>query len=67
MGRGSLGVGLALCAFVSGCAGGQIPVVKPGEWPVYARDPGGMRHSPLTQVNRDNDYVMAFSLSRGRK
>jgi glucose dehydrogenase len=28
--------------------------VKPGEWPAYARDPGGMRHSPLTQVNRDN-------------
>src|SRR5919202_2421781 len=25
-----------------------------GEWPAYARDPGGMRHSPLTQVNRDN-------------
>jgi glucose dehydrogenase len=86
--------------------------VKPGEWPAYARDPGGMRHSPLTQVNRDNvgqlelawtylpagaqatpmtyevrgtqyvvisegghgklgatlgDYVMAFSLPRGRK
>ena len=24
------------------------------EWPAYARDPGGMRHSPLTQINRDN-------------
>jgi glucose dehydrogenase len=54
MGRASLDVGLALCALVSGCAGSQIPVVKPGEWPAYARDPGGMRHSPLTQVNRDN-------------
>ena len=27
---------------------------KSGEWPAYARDPGGMRHSPLTQINRDN-------------
>jgi quinoprotein glucose dehydrogenase len=28
--------------------------VKSGEWPAYARDPGGMRHSPLAQINRDN-------------
>lgn len=25
-----------------------------GAWPAYAQDPGGMRHSPLTEVNRDN-------------
>jgi quinoprotein glucose dehydrogenase len=24
------------------------------EWPAYARDPGGMRHSPLRQINRRN-------------
>jgi glucose dehydrogenase len=52
--RASVGPGLALCALLSGCAGSTIPTVKPGEWPAYARDPGGMRHSPLTQVNRDN-------------
>jgi glucose dehydrogenase len=46
--------GVALCALLSGCAGGTIPTVKPGEWPAYARDPGGMRHSPLAHVNRDN-------------
>ncbi|WP_394846722.1 pyrroloquinoline quinone-dependent dehydrogenase [Pendulispora brunnea] len=25
-----------------------------GEWPAYGRDPGGARHSPLTQIDRDN-------------
>jgi quinoprotein glucose dehydrogenase len=25
-----------------------------GEWPCYGRDPGGMRHSPLTQLTRQN-------------
>ncbi len=24
------------------------------EWPYYGHDPGGMRYSPLTQINRDN-------------
>ncbi len=24
------------------------------EWPAYARDQGGMRHSPLTQIDRSN-------------
>ena len=28
--------------------------IAEGEWLAYARDPGGMRHSPLTQINRDN-------------
>jgi quinoprotein glucose dehydrogenase len=26
----------------------------PGDWPVYGRDPGGSRFSPLTQITRDN-------------
>ena len=25
-----------------------------GDWPFYGHDAGGMRHSPLTQINRDN-------------
>src|SRR2546422_8240665 len=25
-----------------------------GDWPVYGRDPGGTRYSPLTQITRDN-------------
>ena len=24
------------------------------DWPNYGNDPGGMRYSPLTQINRDN-------------
>ena len=30
--------------------------VSPGkdDWPVYGRDPGGARHSPLTQINTSN-------------
>lgn len=47
-------LGLVLGAALSGCVSGMAPAVKSGEWPAYARDPGGMRHSPLTQVNRDN-------------
>ena len=43
VGRGAV----VLC----GCAG-RLPGVKPGQWPAYARDPGGPRQSPLTQVNR---------------
>src|SRR5215831_20524784 len=25
-----------------------------GDWPVYGRDPGGQRFSPLTTINRNN-------------
>src|ERR1022692_1126715 len=28
--------------------------VAEGDWPSYGRDPGGMRYSPLTQINRQN-------------
>ncbi|MBV9075409.1 MAG: hypothetical protein JOZ10_17425 [Acidobacteria bacterium] len=24
------------------------------EWPNYGNDPGGMRHSPLSQINSEN-------------
>ena len=24
------------------------------DWPSYGQDPGGMRYSPLTQINREN-------------
>ncbi|MGE5803679.1 MAG: PQQ-binding-like beta-propeller repeat protein, partial [Gemmatimonadota bacterium] len=35
----------------------QSPVPNPhsrGDWPVYGRDPGGARFSPLTQITRSN-------------
>src|SRR5215210_537956 len=49
-------VAVVLCLALAGCAQrpAQRGVIAEGEWPAYARDPGGMRHSPLTQVNRDN-------------
>jgi quinoprotein glucose dehydrogenase len=28
--------------------------VDPADWPRYARDPGGTRHSPLDEINRSN-------------
>jgi quinoprotein glucose dehydrogenase len=27
---------------------------RPGDWPAYGNDPGGMRYSELTQINRTN-------------
>jgi glucose dehydrogenase len=30
------------------------PVPGRGDWPVYGRDPGGTRYSPLTQINTGN-------------
>jgi quinoprotein glucose dehydrogenase len=32
----------------------DVVAQAPGEWPAYGRDPGGSRHSPLTQITRDN-------------
>jgi quinoprotein glucose dehydrogenase len=31
-----------------------VSLQAPGDWPVYGRDPGGARFSPLTQITRDN-------------
>jgi len=39
-------------AFAGSIAGAQSP--KSTEWPSYGNDPGGMRHSTLTQINREN-------------
>src|SRR5262245_55306576 len=32
-----------------------------GDWPVYGHDPGGMRYSPLRQINRDNASRLAVA------
>lgn len=43
---------LLLCAtFFGPAAHSQNPDT---DWPNYGNDPGGMRYSPLTQINRDN-------------
>src|SRR2546430_2261095 len=31
-----------------------VSLQSPGDWPVYGRDPGGARFSPLTQITREN-------------
>ncbi len=42
-----------LCATLASLAAtAQVPVNK--EWPNYGNDPGGMRFSHLTQINREN-------------
>ena len=54
--RSYLLVGLVLCLATGACARrtAQDRAPDEGEWSAYAHDPGGMRHSPLTQINRDN-------------
>jgi quinoprotein glucose dehydrogenase len=55
-------VSLALVLLI-GCAGRHVPPPEQTaqasrggeeEWSAYARDPGGMRHSPLMQIHRGN-------------
>ncbi|MEO6236033.1 MAG: pyrroloquinoline quinone-dependent dehydrogenase, partial [Vicinamibacterales bacterium] len=42
-------------AIVACCAAlGAQSGSRDGEWRSYGRDPGGSRHSPLTQITRDN-------------
>src|SRR5271156_771222 len=37
------------------CAGAAVAQDSTrAEWPNYGNDPGGMRYSPLTQINREN-------------
>jgi quinoprotein glucose dehydrogenase len=49
---------VAVCVvLICGCTGGSAPAPEGGpvaEWPNYGNDPGGMRYSPLNQINRDN-------------
>ena len=40
-------------AALSALALSQVTPQK-GDWPAYGRDPGGARHSPLTQINTAN-------------
>lgn len=42
---------LLVAAFASAV---PLPAQRSGEWPAYGRDPGGGRHSPLTQVDTSN-------------
>jgi len=49
----------SLCGFVFVMAAGLRATGaatdnSPDDWPYYGHDAGGMRYSPLTQINRDN-------------
>jgi quinoprotein glucose dehydrogenase len=45
----------------------ETAVAADGEWIAYGRDPGGMRHSPLTQISRENvaDLAVAWTYQTG--
>src|SRR6202165_4992157 len=38
----------------AGKIGARAGSVNDGEWPYYGHDAGGMRYSPLAQINREN-------------
>jgi len=48
-----LGLLVVVCSAVLVC---PVCAQDPGatEWPAYGNDPGGMRYSPLAQINREN-------------
>jgi quinoprotein glucose dehydrogenase len=48
-------IGLLVFLYVAFAGSGARGQVSSGaEWPNYGNDPGGMRYSALTQINRDN-------------
>jgi quinoprotein glucose dehydrogenase len=67
---------LVALAALGGCQS-RVDVPRGGpvaEWPAYGNDPGGSRHSPLTQISRDNVGQLAVAwtyrtgdVSDGRK
>ncbi|CAA9569403.1 MAG: Glucose dehydrogenase, PQQ-dependent, partial [uncultured Thermomicrobiales bacterium] len=73
--RGGAGavIGLTIRGRPVPAASPATPMVAPapadlgGEWPAYGRDPGGMRHSPLTQIDRGNvgDLTVAWTYRTG--
>ena len=45
---------LAMCALLAWAAAPTPSDTAGDSWPYYGHDAGGMRYSPLTQINRDN-------------
>jgi quinoprotein glucose dehydrogenase len=60
---------VVLAALLGGLAAGgpSDKSGKDGEWPAYGRDAGGTRHSPLSQITRDNvkDLKVAWTYHTG--
>ena len=44
----------AVASAVAACPNACAQDTKPSDWPAYGNDPGGMRYSPLAQINREN-------------
>ena len=44
-------IAVASCSTTGSRYDGTVPA---GDWPVYGRDPGGARFSPLTEINTTN-------------
>jgi quinoprotein glucose dehydrogenase len=44
----------AICCLVAVCFARRSQVARDTEWPNYGNDPGGMRYSPLSDINREN-------------
>jgi quinoprotein glucose dehydrogenase len=52
--RGGSSLLPAVLCSVLACASALAQTPSETEWPAYGNDPGGMRYSPLTQINREN-------------
>jgi len=46
--------GALVLASISLASYGRSQVGPESDWPAYGNDPGGMRHSVLSQINRGN-------------
>jgi len=44
----------AILHLLAATALGDSSIGAPDDWPCYGHDPGGMRYSPLVQINREN-------------
>jgi quinoprotein glucose dehydrogenase len=53
-GRNILGFLVVVCSMALLCPTGCAQDSGAAEWPAYGNDPGGMRYSPLAQINREN-------------
>jgi quinoprotein glucose dehydrogenase len=48
------GLLVVVCCGALICSTARGQVSQDTEWPTYGNDPGGMRYSPLAQINREN-------------
>ena len=58
---------LSRSAYADATPVAHASAINVGEWIAYGRDPGGMRHSPLTQITPENvqDLAVAWTYHTG--